>query len=204
MSKKKYIYITGAAIAATGLTAGFLYFLKYKKKQEERKKIVETAKFYLGQKEVSPNKNFADANFAQKMSSIGKWITGDQWCAAFTRLVWLESLPEPQRAVADKLLSKSTTLTTSNFIENAKQKDSYFEVLNGEDRPKPKAGDLVIWKSPTKAGGHAGIYNTEINGKHYVIEGNANDQVLNVEYSTIEKIYTRPDKQYLKVLIRLK
>jgi len=130
------------------------------------KKVLRKAKSFLGQEETGENKGFRSSNFEAKMRKIG-WFKGAQWCAFFTRLVWLESLPAKYRKVAEKLTSGSSQQTFLNF---QKDKSGLFEV-----KSRPKKGSIVVWQATRDASrGHVGIVTKVTSNSFETIEGNSN------------------------------
>lgn len=49
-------------------------------------KIVEVAKSYVGQEEISGNMGFKDFDFNKQMKAVGFYL-GAPWCAFFAKLV---------------------------------------------------------------------------------------------------------------------
>lgn len=129
------------------------------------KKIIEVAQKYLGMQEVTGNNGFLDKSFENKMRSVG-WQQKFAWCALFAELVAKEAFAEDPVKVAefDKLFSASAVATWYNFAGSKNYKTTKV----------PKAGALVIWKSPKSWTGHVGIIESmEKDGKYFnVIEGN--------------------------------
>jgi hypothetical protein len=131
--------------------------------------ITDTAKQYIGQKELKGNSGFTDPVFWDKMSMVG-FDLGEAWCALFTELVWKEAYQQydaTRFAELDKLFSDSATKTFKNF------KAALWEVDQIAER-----GALIIWQyydngKPTWKG-HAGIVKMLSNELIYTIEGNTN------------------------------
>ena len=124
--------------------------------------IVEVAKSYLGQEEISGNKGFKNKDFEKKMKEVG-FSAGQAWCAYFSELVWKEAGEDV------KPFSASAFKTYQNY-EKAGRK--------GVTKPEP--GALVVWRSVVNGQlqwtGHIGIV-IEAHDDHFVtIEGNTNDK----------------------------
>lgn len=126
-------------------------------------KIVQIAKSYIGQREISGNKGFIDPNFDKKMRGVG-FYTGAPWCGFFAMLVWKES------GVDLALLSPASR----QIIEKATKAKNW--------HTKPVPGAVVVWAS-FKNGkrlttGHIGVV-TEVNADgvgYSTIEGNTTDK----------------------------
>ncbi len=175
MNKTSKIAIFSTSIVAAGIGV-FVYM-----KKRVQLRILRNAKSFLGQKEVHPNQAFLDPNFQNLMYTIGNWRPGFEWCACFARLIWLLSLDEKRKVIANKLLSPSTQQTFANFMND---NSGLFEVS-----AFPKPGSIVIWQSSKEpAKGHAGIYVGQIPGFHIFIEGNKNNQVSITKYSNYHQI----------------
>jgi hypothetical protein len=131
-------------------------------------KIVEVAKSYIGQQEISGNKGFKNTAFQKKMQDCG-WQMGSAWCAYFTELVWKEAFGKshPLYSTLDRLFSPSAVSTYSNF----KGYPNGFKAGS-----TPKVGSLVVWRLGNGWQGHIGIV-TEIVDKSTfkTIEGNTNN-----------------------------
>jgi hypothetical protein len=138
--------------------------------QEE---IVLTAIGYLGQKEISGNKGFMQADFEERMKAVG-WESGQAWCAYFAELVWKEAYHKftlNAFPVLDRLFSAMAVKTWNQFT-----KSGQFVY----DR-NPAPGDLVIWQHFISGNpdwkGHAGIVIDVPNLLSFIsIEGNTNAQ----------------------------
>ena len=126
--ENKTLYILGgssAVIAASAAVAAILW-----KKEKQATLIVSTAINYLGQKEIPQNAGFESSSFASKMKKIGTIRKGDEWCAGFTKLVWMESLPDKAKAIAANLLSTGTQRMARAFEQDATSKNSFFKVFS--------------------------------------------------------------------------
>lgn len=131
------------------------------------KRIIEVAQSYVGMQEIPGNNGFLDKSFEKKMKAVG-WQMEFAWCALFAELVAKEAFAGDAAKLAelDTLFSASAVATWSNFVGSKKYKTNKV----------PKAGSLVIWKSPLSWTGHVGIIESiEKGGKWFsVIEGNGN------------------------------
>jgi CHAP domain len=124
-------------------------------------KIVEVAKSYLGQEEISGNKGFKDKDFEKRMKDVGFGI-GQAWCSYFAELVWKEAGEDV------KPFSGSAFKTYLNY-EKAGRKGS----------SKPEVGALVVWRSFVNGQpqwtGHIGVVVEVGKDSFKAIEGNTND-----------------------------
>lgn len=131
------------------------------------KKILETAKSYIGQKEKAGNAGFIDPAFEAKMKAMG-WQASQSWCAYFAELCWKSGftvLKHPHLQLIDRLFSPSATATAANFMNNDLFKTG----------KKPKPGALAIWKHGNTWKGHIGIVSEVLkDGTFKCIEGNTN------------------------------
>jgi len=152
-----------------------------------RKKILETAKSYLEQKEVKGNKGFIDKHFQEKMEAVG-WQKGQAWCSYFAELVWIEGYGKSNSL----FISELTKLFSANAISTFNQL-----VSNGFDSNEvPEPGDLVVWMSvskgqPKKIGkwtlGHIGIVSDITEKGFKSIEGNSNNTGSREGIKVVEK-----------------
>lgn len=140
-------------------------------------KIIETAKNYVGQKELPPNAGFKDKYLTEKMIKIG-WKKGWHWCCLFAKLVFKESYSaiygdnsEQVNSIV-KLFSANSQQTYRNFEKKG---------LTGKE-PRPGAVMILKYKGVS---GHTGIV-TEVRGEGYfmTVEGNNKDMVREVLRST--------------------
>ncbi len=102
------------------------------------KVIIDTARKYIGQKEIPPNQGFIDTKFQELMEIVG-WEKGFAWCALFAELVWKEAYSQRDSSmisVVDKLFSAGSVQTFVNF-RNAK-----WEISD-----VPQLGALAIWQT---------------------------------------------------------
>lgn len=126
-------------------------------------KIVEIARGYIGQKEISGNKGFVDKQFDKDMRSIG-FYTGAPWCGFFAILVYTKAKKNV------KLLSSSSKY----LIEKATKAKNW--------HAEPIPGAVVVWATfkngKRQSTGHIGIVaEVSEDGKNYTtIEGNTSDK----------------------------
>lgn len=128
--------------------------------------IIETARKYIGKREIPNNQGFTDAVFQKKMEEVG-WQKGHAWCSYFCELVYKEAYTDKViRKELDKLFSASATSTYKNFELSGSWKTD----------KKPVLGGLVVWRYGLDWRGHIGIC-VEIIDKETIrtIEGNTND-----------------------------
>lgn len=123
-------------------------------------KIAEVAKSYLGQREISGNKGFINADFEKKMKSVG-FYSGAPWCLFFARLVWKE---------AGQDISK---ISASSFRCAELNKDNWHAT--------PIVGAIAIYwtykNGKYKGNGH-GCVVTEVNSstEYTTVDGNTTDK----------------------------
>jgi len=126
-------------------------------------KIVEIAKSYLGQEEISGNKGFKDKLFQSAMEKVG-WYFRAPWCLYFCRLVWKESGFEIKRVSGSSL----TTMLNAT-------KDKNWKVT-------PVVGAIAIYRmfengKPKSQGHGAIVVSVSPDGLNYeTIDGNTTDK----------------------------
>lgn len=132
--------------------------------------ILETAKSFVGQKEISGNMGFIQPFFMKLMESIG-WKKKWAWCSMFCKLVYTEAYKklglDPKRMT--KFISPSVQQTRANFIKAG------YPIITDWKQVKP--GAYISWVSSSdRTKGHTGILVEFIeNGaKMITIEGNTN------------------------------
>jgi hypothetical protein len=141
-----------------------------------RKKILESAKRYVEQKEIKGNQGFIDKHFEAKMEAVG-FEKGQAWCSYFAELVWCEGYGGYNSVGVmelQKLFSANAVMTYNRLVS-----------AGYEASQTPEPGDLVVFQSykqgvPRKVGiwdmGHIGIV-SEVNEKTFkAIEGNTNSK----------------------------
>ena len=124
--------------------------------------VVEIARKYLGQTEISGNKGFNDKVFEKRMKDVG-WLPGLAWCSFLGEMIWREAYPFFSKDF-DKLFSGSATTTYKNF-----------EQAGWPVGQVPKVGALVVWRLGTGWQGHLGVVTTENIKSFTSVEGNTND-----------------------------
>jgi len=143
-------------------------------KESINAEIIETAKKYLGQEEITGNMGFKEAEFDVKMKAVGH-KEKEAWCAYFTELVWKEAFHQWDATLftrLDKLFSGGAVETFRNF-----QKTKDFIVTT-----KPIEGALAVWQKykDGKASwtGHIAIVESFNIGRKQLntIDGNTNDK----------------------------
>lgn len=97
-------------------------------------KLVEAARKYVGQKELTNNKFSNDTEMGRKLHAAGQH-DGDPWCAAFVEVCLKDAYPE-RTAEWDKLCNLSAVKTFKNFRDAA--------YVQGQ---LPQHGWLVAWQS---------------------------------------------------------
>jgi hypothetical protein len=132
--------------------------------------VLETAKSFVGQKEISGNMGFKQSFFQKLMESIG-WKQRWAWCSMFCKLVYTEAYKkmgiDPKRMT--KFISPSVQQTRNNFIKAG------YPIITDWKQVKP--GAYISWVSTSdRTKGHTGILVEFIeNGtKMITIEGNTN------------------------------
>ena len=136
--------------------------------QQLQRKIVATAKKYVGMTEIKGNLGWKDEAFEEKMIATG-WGETQAWCAYFTELVWSEVYDVIGLAKdLDKYFSGSARRTLSKFSKSE----------DWETGTVPVPGAVAIWKlvkgGKDKWQGHAGIV-VEVHDSYMdTVEGNTN------------------------------
>lgn len=132
--------------------------------------VLETAKSFVGQKEISGNMGFKQSFFQRLMESVG-WKKKWAWCSMFCKLVYTEAYKklglDPKRMT--KFISPSVQQTRANFIKAG------YPIITDWKQVKP--GAYISWVSSSdRTKGHTGILVEFIeNGtKMITIEGNTN------------------------------
>jgi len=171
-NKKPIIIIGSASIVSISLL-----FLK-ESKSKINDKIVNTALKYVGQTEIYQDKGFHNADFEQKMKSVG-WFgekmengevvrKGLPWCAFFVKLVFMEAFEGEKRQILNKIMSGSSQGTFINFKKH-ENRYSWFSTSK-----VPKRGSIAVWQSQkNKAQGHLGIVESVTKNGFIAIEGNS-------------------------------
>jgi len=136
--------------------------------KELQKQIIDTAKSYVGIKEIRGNLGWTSEAFEEKMLETG-WKTGQAWCAYFTELVWSEVYDSVGLAKnLDRYFSGSARRTLLKFSE----------AEGWETGTVPVPGAVVIWKlvkgGRDKWQGHAGIVTKVLDSHMETVEGNTN------------------------------
>lgn len=140
-----------------------------------RKKVVETAKSYLGEKEGGKEHKEIIRMFNTVKPDGAAMTTSAPWCAAFSSAMEIKALG---KADAKKICPLSYNCGT--IISKAKKLGCWIE----NDKYKPKEADWILydWQDSGKGdntGGadHVGIVETVKGSEIVVIEGNKNDRV---------------------------
>ena len=142
--------------------------------------IINVAKSYLGQEEISGNKGFKNRAFQAKIQACG-WKLSEAWCAYFAELVWKEAYGRTSSywSTLDRLFSPSATATYANF----KGHQLSFKVGS-----KPTPGALVVWRNGRGWKGHIGIVSRLIDATTFKsIEGNTSRDGEDEEILVFEK-----------------
>lgn len=162
-----------------------------------KRRVLRKARSFVGQEETGSNKGFKNARFSALMQKAG-WFKGAQWCAFFTRMVWLNALPNRYKTVAEKLLSGSSQQTYLNFKND---KSGLFQVSD-----RPKKGSIVVWQATRDATrGHVGIVTDVSRNTFKTIEGNSNVGGHPGIVSRLEHSFTKsPDGLKLRGFINLR
>jgi len=153
---KKYMIITGLVA---------LYLLKKYGMSGIKQTLVDIGLKYEGIKELGTNWSFNDKDFEKKMIAAG-WKRGDEWCAYFVKMVFLQAFPKDV-AELKKILSGATQKLFNNAAADTSGK--YKVITSGV----PEPGDIAIWvRSNNAAKGHAGLVIKADENYFYTIEGN--------------------------------
>jgi hypothetical protein len=129
--------------------------------------LVEAARRYIGQKELTGNVFKDDTELGKKLHAAGQ-VDGNAWCALFGEVCLKDSDPSNFK-VYDKLCSASAVQTFTNFVAAG-----FKELLI------PEVGTIVVWQRYVKGKkqwqGHLGIVSEKLeNGRSFKsIEGNTN------------------------------
>ena len=156
--KTKRIALTAAATAAAIIATVAII------RRSPGRRIIRTAKKYVGIRELGNNNGWNDPDFQQKMASVG-WKNGEQWCAYFVKMILLEISKGKAKEYFKKTASANTQITWNNFQTPSK----YHEVSQ-----KPSRGSLIIYQGISDPShGHIEIYVAPgKNGAYKVISGN--------------------------------
>ena len=123
--------------------------------------IAETARKYIGQREIKGNMGFLEKDFDTKMRSVG-FYNGAPWCGFFALLVWHEA------GQNTKLLSSSS----KRIIEKATAAKNWHN--------EPKEGAIVVWATfkggKRQSTGHIGVVVSVDFDKYTTIEGNTTEK----------------------------
>lgn len=145
-------------------------------------KIVEIARSYIGQEEISGNKGFIDKAFDKEMRNIG-FYTGAAWCGFFCMLSWLKA-KEPIH-VTDKRKQVSR-IVTSSAVRSMKQAS-----MAGRFELYPVPGAVAVWRTfknnKPQSTGHMAIVDEDFEIKKWH-EDKENDLRIPVDgyFKTIE------------------
>ena len=156
--KPKRIALTAAAVAAIITTVAIV------RRNSPGRRIIRTAKKYVGIRELGNNNGWDNTDFQQKMVAVG-WKNGEQWCAYFVKMILLEISKGKAAEFFKKAASANTQITWNNFQTPSK----YHEVSQ-----KPSKGALIIYQGTSDPShGHIEIYaGPGKNGAYKVISGN--------------------------------
>lgn len=156
--KPKRIALTAAAVAAIIATVAIV------RRNSPGRRIIRTAKKYVGIRELGNNNGWDNTDFQQKMVAVG-WKNGEQWCAYFVKMILLEISKGKAAEFFKKAASANTQITWNNFQTPSK----YHEVSQ-----KPSKGALIIYQGISDPShGHIEIYaGPGKNGAYKVISGN--------------------------------
>lgn len=128
--------------------------------------LVNTALFYVGQKEIPQNQGFVNTVFDAEMRKITGFINGESWCARFSMLciflTWAKS--GAMLRLLKKYHNASTLETWANFKASKEFKTGLI----------PTKGALCFWKEANGKGGHEGV--CSVGGEAFTTaEGNSNN-----------------------------
>lgn len=146
-------------------------------------KVIDTARKYLGQKELTGNKFDNNTELGKRLHEAGQ-KDGEAWCAYLGEAVCTEAYPEKAKDL-QKLFSASAVQTFKNFVA------ADFTVT-----AVPFPGALVVWRRYQDAKpmwqGHLGIVTEVTPGGFKSVEGNSNAQGSRDSDSVVEN--TRTEK----------
>jgi hypothetical protein len=133
-----------------------------------RSAIAKYAIQWVGIKEVGNNNGFANNLFQDMMKEVG-WLSTEQWCMYFAKMVHYNTFPE-DRVNINKVLNGSTQ---SSFNKAKNDKTGTYSVAT-----TPQVGDIIIFTNASDTSkGHAGVVVAVNNdGTVDTIEGNTSDK----------------------------
>ena len=112
-------------------------------------RIVELARFYIGQEETPNNSGFKNGWFQDLMIKIG-WIKGQSWCSYFAKSVWYNAFLELDPIGAQLILKYASGSSLQTYYNFAKSKEFHVQTF-------PVPGALVIFQEGNLTSGHEGI-----------------------------------------------
>ena len=144
----------------------------------------------LAEKEWNPDKIY-ETGGENRGADITRYRYGVDadfaWCSTFFNYVYNPNHIKGQNILG---MSDRDVMSTQKVLRRAKDVGCFGDVKSGYT---PKVGDAIVWKNDKDAGkGHIGIV-TEVrdDGSFVTIQGNNNDKVEKIEYSSIEDAMTR-------------
>lgn len=150
-------------------------------------RIIDTARLFLGQKELPGNKFDPNSELGKLLHAAGQ-KDGEAWCSYFGEAICTKAYPEKAHEL-QKLFSASAVATFKNFVAA----DFTITAI-------PIPGALVIWRRYEKGKpmwqGHLGIVTEVQEAGFKSIEGNSNAQGSRDSDSVVENFRTvkfKPD-----------
>lgn len=160
----------------------------------------------LAEKEWDPNKEY-ETKGQNKGPEITRYRYGEDndyaWCASFFNYIYNPNHIKGQNVFG---MSDVDIKSTQKILKKAKEVGCFADAKSGY---KPQVGDAIVWKSDSDdMRGHIGIV-TEVrsDGSFVTIQGNNNDKVEKVEYSSIDdamkKISSSGQSQTLQGFVQM-
>ena len=144
--------------------------------------IINTAKKWIGFKEIRGNQGFQNADFEALMIKFGGFVKGQPWCGYFVTMVLMTSLKGKQKSDVQNVYRKLGD--TNNILSLLPQSDSF--VLADD----PKTGDIVVWNyyqnGEKQWNGHTGIVINVTDNGFDTIEGNTNTDGSSEGYEVVQ------------------
>lgn len=144
----------------------------------------------LAEKEWNPNKIYETAG-KNRGPDIVRYRYGEDndfaWCATFFNYIY-----NPNHIAGQNVLGMSDkdVKSTQKILKRAKEVGCFADAKSGY---KPQVGDAILWRSDSdNMKGHIGIV-TEVreDGSFVTIQGNNNDKVEKIEYSSVQDAMRR-------------
>ncbi len=135
--------------------------------------IIETARKYLGVKEIPDNRGWVDKLFEKAMKTAG-WYNSANWCAFFMEMVWREAYHNlyPGRKDIQKLLGRLCSGNSQRTFRNFSKSG----IFRTGSRPEP--GAAVVWRYEGTRGHTAAAVTHAEESFFCSVEGNVRNGVI--------------------------